>query len=75
VTFYGDCVKIYEDFIPNFGESKGIFTRNKLTVIPHPTYSPDLAPCYYSVSPFQDIIILTTAAIEAECQAVTKTLK
>jgi hypothetical protein len=67
VAFYGDRVKICEDFAPNFGNKKNwllnhdnipsyssfftreFFTRNNMTVIPHPPYSPDLAPFNFSV--------------------------
>jgi hypothetical protein len=54
VTFYGYCVKMHEDFTPNFGNKRtgccimtmhrltlpfssgNFFTRNNMTVIPHP---------------------------------------
>jgi hypothetical protein len=31
VTFYGDCVKICEDFTPNFGDKKLIVASPKTT--------------------------------------------
>jgi hypothetical protein len=29
-------------------------TKNNMTVIPHPTYLPDLVPCNFSVPPIED---------------------
>jgi hypothetical protein len=60
VTFYGDCTKMCEDFISNFGgkgtgcrstffrPSPGNFlTKNNMTVIFHPPYSPDFSPATF----------------------------
>jgi hypothetical protein len=52
VIFYGDCMKVCEDFTMNFGEF-GIFLPKK-SLIPHPPYSPDLALCDFSVSSIED---------------------
>jgi hypothetical protein len=50
VAFYGDCVKMYEDFTPNFEDKRAdcitkvhslmlpFFTRNNMTVVPYPPY-------------------------------------
>jgi hypothetical protein len=64
---YSNCVKLCEDFAPNFGDkitdycitkthhltlplSPGnFFTKNNMTVVPHKPYSPDLAPCDFSL--------------------------
>jgi transposase len=54
-------------------------TKNNMTVVPHPPYSPDLAPCDFSLFP-QLMIKLkgrrfdTTEVTEAESQAVLNTL-
>jgi hypothetical protein len=65
-TFYGDSVKMCKDFTPNFGDERTgccittdhltfpFFTRELLTVVLYPPYSPDLDPCDFSVSPIQD---------------------
>ena len=64
-TFCGDCMKTCEAVAPNIGENRpGCFTtahtsifihqflaKNKMAVIPHPTCSPDLAPCYLFLFP------------------------
>jgi hypothetical protein len=64
VTFYSNCMKVREDFVPNFGKTElvdasshtSFFTRefvtkNNMNVVPHPPFLPDLAPCDFSVSP------------------------
>jgi hypothetical protein len=61
VTFCGDCVKTCEDVSPICSDNRpGFFTKTvpstlsifwrkfKTAVIPHPPYSPDLAPCVTS---------------------------
>jgi hypothetical protein len=93
MTFYGDCVKMCEDFAPNFGEktgccitrmhrltlsfSRGIFsyTKNNVTVVPHPPYSPDLALCDFYLFPQLKMKLKgrrfdTIEVIEAEVQAM-----
>jgi hypothetical protein len=50
-----------------------------MTVIPHPSYSPDLAPCDFSLFPQFKLKLKchrfdTTEVIEAESQAVLNTL-
>jgi hypothetical protein len=59
--------------------SREFLTKNNMTVIPHPPYSPDLAPCDFSL--FRRLKIKlkgcrfdTIEAIEAESQAVLNTL-
>jgi hypothetical protein len=75
-----------ENFAPNFGDkitdycitkiyhtssfTREFFTKNNMTVVPHTSYSPDLAPCDFSVSCHFD----TIQVIEAESQAVLDTL-
>jgi hypothetical protein len=60
-------VKIWEEVAPNFGENRpGCFTmitphtsvltqlfltKCKMVIIPHPPYSPDLAPCDFLLFP------------------------
>jgi hypothetical protein len=69
VTFVCDCVKMGDDFVPNFGDkrteccltttqpSHTFFstikcrTESNMTLVPHPPYSPDLAPCDFSLFP------------------------
>jgi hypothetical protein len=34
--------------------TREFLTKNNMTVIPHPPYSPDLAPCNFPVSPIKD---------------------
>jgi hypothetical protein len=50
-----------------------------MTVIPHPSYSPDLAPCDFSLFPQLKIILKgchfdIIEVIEAESQALLNTL-
>jgi hypothetical protein len=50
-----------------------------MTVVPHPPYSPDLAPCDFSLYPRLKIKLKgcrfdTTEVIKAESQAVPNTL-
>jgi hypothetical protein len=67
VTFYGDCVKMCEDFAQNFSvkrtsycfKTTSIFSpgnllkRKNMTIPSHPDW-PDLAPCnIFSVSPIE----------------------
>jgi hypothetical protein len=65
--FYGNCMKICEDFTLNFGDkrtgccimtmhcltlpssTKEFLIKNNTTVIPHPTYLPELAAWNFSV--------------------------
>jgi hypothetical protein len=69
MTFYGDCMKMCEDFALNFGEKRigccitkthiSFFTRNflpknNMIVVPDQPYSPDFASCDFSVSPIED---------------------
>jgi hypothetical protein len=54
-------------------------TENNMTVIPHPPYLPDLAPCNLSLFPRLKIKLKghhfdTTEVREAESQVVLKTL-
>ena len=57
--FCGDCMKTYEDVAPNFGKNRpGCCTmtmqnknKNKMAVISHLPYSPDLAPCDFFLFP------------------------
>jgi hypothetical protein len=57
MTYYGDCVKMCEDLVTNFGYKRtgccittthcltlAFLPKNNMTVILHPPYSPDLAP-------------------------------
>jgi hypothetical protein len=59
VTFYGDCLKMCEDFAPNFGDmhydsapshtsffTREFFRKNNITIFPHLPY--------FSVFPIQD---------------------
>jgi hypothetical protein len=79
LTFYGDCVKIYEDFAAKFGDKcfllhhdKALSFQGILTIVPHPPY--------FS-SPFPRLKIKlkgrhfdTTEVIEADSQAALNTL-
>jgi hypothetical protein len=76
-------MKICEDFAPSFGccitSNTSFFTREfsikEMTVVPNPSYSPDLAPCDFSLFPllkgphFDTIVV-----IEAESQAMLNSL-
>jgi hypothetical protein len=69
VMFYGDCVKLCNDFTPNFGEkllavascqhtffSPGnFFTKSNMNIFPHPPYSPVISPCNFSLFPWLKI--------------------
>jgi hypothetical protein len=85
VTFYGDRVKMCEDFAPNFRNkavssrqrttthffTSNFFTRNNMAVVCHPPY--------FSLFPGLKIIptdrhFYTTEVIEAASQAVLNTL-
>jgi len=53
--------------------------KNKVTVIPHPPYSPDLAPCDFFLFPKMKLKLKgrrfnTTEEIQAETQKVLDTL-
>jgi hypothetical protein len=49
--------------------------KNKKTVIPHPPYSPDLAPCDFSLFPqLKTYHFDTTEVIKAESQVVLNIL-
>jgi hypothetical protein len=59
--------------------TREFLTKNNMTVIPHPPYSPDLAPCNFSLFPQLKIKLKgyhfnTIEVIEAESQAVLNTL-
>jgi len=89
--FCGDCVKACEDVAPNFGENRpGCFTmtlpsytqqflaKNKIAVIPHTPYSPDLAPCDFFLFPKMKLKLKgrrfdTIEEIHAESQTVLDT--
>jgi hypothetical protein len=78
VTFHSDCVKMWEDFAPNFDDKRtacffppGNFRPKNTTVVPHPTY----------FSLFLRLKIKlksrnfdTTEVVEAELLAVLNTL-
>jgi hypothetical protein len=86
VTFYGDCVKMREDFVPKFGDkrtgcclklsqtsffTREFFTKYNMTVVPH-------AP-YFSVFPqlktkLKGCHFDTIELIEAESQALLNTI-
>jgi len=65
-------------------ERNGILThqflaKNKITVIPHPPYSPDLAPCDFFIFPKLKLKLKgcqfdTTEEIQAESRRVLDTL-
>jgi hypothetical protein len=82
VTFYGDCVKMCEDFTPNFGDNRTcccITTTHNITLVPHPPYSSDLPPCDFSLLPqlkmkLKGHHVDTMDVIEAESQAALNTL-
>jgi hypothetical protein len=84
LPFYGDCVKMSENFATNLGEKRTgsfittkhhlireLFNKNNMTVVSRPSYSPDLAPCDFSVASHFD----TTEVTEAESQVVLNNLK
>jgi hypothetical protein len=59
--------------------TREFLTKNNTTVIPHPPYSPDLAPCDFSLFPRLKIKLKgrrfdTIEVNEAESQAVLNTL-
>jgi transposase len=59
--------------------TREFLTKNNMTLIPHPPYSPDLAPCDFSLFHHLKIKLKgrrfdTTKAMEAESQAVLNTL-
>jgi hypothetical protein len=59
--------------------SREFLTKNNMTVVPHPDYSPDLAPCDFSLLPRLKIKLKgrqfdTTEATEAVLQVVLNTL-
>jgi hypothetical protein len=88
---YGDCMKMCEDFTPNFGNkiigccittthcltlpfSQGIFDQKHYCCL-LPPYSPDLAPCDFSLFLQSEMKLKgrcfdTIEVIEAESQAV-----
>jgi hypothetical protein len=84
--FYGDCVKMCEDFAPNFGDNAPFHTfffQEKIFdqhyCCPHPPYSPNLAPCDFTLFPqlkmkLKGCCFDTIEVIEAELQAVLNTL-
>ena len=56
-----------------------VLTANKIPVIPHPPYSPDLAPCYFFLFPKMKLELKgrrfdTIEGIQAESQRVLDTL-
>jgi hypothetical protein len=87
--FYGSCLKICEDFTPNFGDKKKnwllyhnntplftreFFTKNNMTLTFHPPYSPDLAPCDFFLFPKLKIKLKGHhSATEAELWVVLNT--
>jgi hypothetical protein len=66
MTFYGDRMKICEDFTPNFGNKGNGYCittmqfspenskQNNMTVVFHPPCLPDLDSHDFSVSPIED---------------------
>jgi transposase len=59
--------------------TREFLTTNNITVVPHPSYSPDLAPCDFSLFPRLKIKLKgrhfdTIDVMEAESQAVLNTL-
>jgi hypothetical protein len=51
----GYCIMTtYHLTFPSF--TREFLNQDNMTVIPHPPYSPDLAPCRFSVSPIDDKI-------------------
>ena len=55
-------------------------TKNNMTTVPHPAYSPDLAPCDLYVFPKMKLLLkgrhfLSIEEIQAESQQVLNTLK
>jgi hypothetical protein len=59
--------------------TREFFTKNNMTVVLHPPYSPDLAPCNISLLPQLKIKLKghhfdTAEVIKAEPQAVLKTV-
>jgi hypothetical protein len=54
--------------------------KNKIAVIPHPLYSPDLAPCYFFLFPKMELKLKgrrfdIITEIQAETQKVLNTLR
>jgi hypothetical protein len=59
--------------------NRKFFMKSNMTVIPHPHYSPDLAPCDFSLFPWLKIKLKghhsgTIKVIEAESQVVLNAL-
>jgi hypothetical protein len=89
MTFYGDCVKIYEDFAANFGDrgTGCCITTHRLT-LPFSTWNfltknnttVVTHPPYFSLFPRLKIKLKgrhfdTVKVIEAESQAILNTLQ
>jgi hypothetical protein len=69
---FGDSMKICKEFTPNSGDKRpgccimtthhfspgSFFTKDNMTVVPHPPYLPDLVTCDFSVSLIEEIAIL-----------------
>jgi hypothetical protein len=55
--------------------TRELFTKTNMTAVPHPSYSPDFAPCDFSLFPrLSGCHFDTTEVTEAEPQAVLNTL-
>jgi hypothetical protein len=57
-----------------------IVTNNNIVIVPHPPYSPDLAPCYFSSFPKLKMKLKrqrleTVSDIQRELQAVLDSIK
>jgi hypothetical protein len=71
---------LHHDNAPShFFFTREFFTKNNMTVVPHPPYSPDLAPCDLSLFPRLKIKLKgrrfdAIEVIEAELQAMLNTL-
>jgi hypothetical protein len=74
----GCCITTTHLLTLTFSPGKCL-TKNNMSVVPHPPYSPDLAPCNFSLFPRWKIKLKgrrfdTTEAIDAESQAVQNIL-
>jgi hypothetical protein len=71
---------LHHDYIPSHTSFfiREFLTKYNMTLVPHPSYLPDLAPCDFSLFPRLKIKLQgrrfdTTEVIEAESQAVLNT--
>ncbi|PNF23921.1 hypothetical protein B7P43_G12846 [Cryptotermes secundus] len=73
-------IEFYRDVLRRLREDmKEFLARNKMAVVPHPPYSPDLAPCDFFLFPKMKINLKgrgfdTVEEIQAEMQTVLNTL-